>query len=74
MGTEDLVLKGKKLITKIKKQQLKIYGRGQTLKNTILKKSKITQNIKTIYIYIYMKFSLKIGSFFCKVIGYKNEN
>ena len=21
-----------------------------------------------------MKFALKIGSFFCKVIGYKNEN
>ncbi len=36
------------------------------------KKKKVTRIIK---IYIYMKFALKIGSFFCKVIvGYKNEN
>ena len=42
------------------------------LKNTILKKkSKITKMIENIY----MKFALKIGSFFGKVIvGYKNEN
>ena len=34
-------------------------------------KNKVTKIIK----YIYMKFALKIGSFFCKVIvGYKNEN
>ena len=60
MGTEDWTLKGTKLITKIKKQRLKIQSRGQTLKNTILKiQNKITKIIK----YIYMKFALKIGYF-----------
>ena len=71
MGTEDWVLKGTKLITNTKKQRLKIQSRGWILKNTILKKkNKVTKIIK----YIYMKFALKIGSFFfCKVIvGYKN--
>ena len=37
MGIEDWVLKGIKLITNTKKQRLKIYSRGYTLKNTILK-------------------------------------
>ena len=37
MGTEDWILKGVKLITNTKKQRLKIYSRGYTLKNTILK-------------------------------------
>ena len=61
MGTEDQILKGTKLITNTKKQRLKIQSRCQTLKNTILKKlKKITKIIK----YIYMKFALKIGSFF----------
>ena len=60
MGTEYWVLKGKKLITNTKKQRLKIQSRGQTLKNTILKKqNKTTKNYK----YIYMKFALKIRSF-----------
>ena len=60
MSTEDWVPKGTKLITNTKKQRLKIQSRGQTLKNTILKKqNKVTKFIK----------------FFCKVIvGYKNEN
>ena len=57
MGTEDWILKGTELITNTKKQRLKIQSRGQTLKNTILKK--ITKIIK-----ICMKFALKIGSFF----------
>ena len=73
MGTEDWILKGTKLIINTKKQRLKIQSRGQTLKNTILKiKTKsITKIIKNIYV----KFALKIGSFFCKVnVGYKNEN
>ena len=51
MGTEDWILKGTKLITNTKKQRLKIQNRGQTPKNTILKKqNKITKIIKYIYI------------------------
>ena len=70
MGNEDWILKGTELITNTKKQRLKIQSRGQTLKNTILKIPK-SQKLKKIY----MKFALKIGSFFGKVIlGYKNEN
>ena len=38
MGTEDWILIGTKLITNTKKQRLKIQSRGQTLKNTVLKK------------------------------------
>ena len=56
MGSADWILKGKKLITNTKKQRLKIKGRDQTLKNTILKKCKIY--IKNV------KFPLKIGYFF----------
>ena len=40
MGTEDQILKGTKLTTNTKKQRLNIQSRGQTLKNTILKKKK----------------------------------
>ena len=50
MGTEDWILKGTKLITITKQQRLKIQGRGQTLKNTILKKT--NQNDKNYKIYI----------------------
>ena len=32
MGTEDWVLKGKKLITNTKKQRLKILSRGQKIR------------------------------------------
>ena len=54
MGTEDWILKGTKLITNTKKQRLKIQGRGQTLKNTILKKqNKMTKIIKYIYEYCF---------------------
>jgi len=60
MGTEDWVLKGTKLITNTKKQRLKIWNRGWILKNTILKKKKVTKIIK----YIYMKFALKNKFFF----------
>ena len=65
MGTEDWILKGAKLIKKnAKKQRLKIQSRGYTLKITILKKqNKVVKVIKNIY----MKCTLKIGSFFCKV-------
>ena len=74
MGTENQILKGTKWTTNAKKAKLKIkvQSRGQAVKNTILKiKTKsITKIIKNIYV----KFALKIGSFFCKVIGYKNEN
>ena len=44
MGTEDWVLKGKKLITNTKKQRLKIQSRGWSFKNTILKKRKKRKN------------------------------
>ena len=68
MGTEDWILKGTELITNTKKQRLKIQSRGQTLKNTILKKNRKSFIKK-------MRFALKIGSFFFKVIvGFKNEN
>ena len=59
MDTEDQIIKGAKLITNTKKQRLKIQSRGQTLKNTVLKK-KVTKIIK----YIYMKFALEIESFY----------
>ena len=63
MGTEDWIFKSKKLITNIKKQRLKIQNKGQTLKNTTLKKqNKITK----IVLKIYMKFALKIGSFLAR--------
>ena len=64
MGTEDWILKGTKLITNTKKQRLKIQNRGQTPKNTILKKqNKITKIIKYIY-----DICFKNKVFFCKVI------
>ena len=72
MGTEDQILKGAKLITNTKKQRLKIYSRGQTVKNTILKiQNKINhKNYKKYICEICFKRWL-----FCKVIvGYKNEN
>ena len=71
MGTEDWILKGTELIANTKRQRLKIQSRGQTLKNTILKKqNKITKTIKNIYD-IYFKNRV----FLCKVtVGYKNEN
>ena len=68
MGAEDWILKGTELITHTKKQRLKIQSRGQTQKYNI-KKIKQSQ-----VIYKNMKFALKIGSFFLKVIvGFKNE-
>ena len=66
MGTEDQILKGTKLITNTKKQRVKIQGRGQTLKTTILKlQSKINHKNYKKYIY---EICLKIGYFFGKVI------
>ena len=40
------------------------------------KKKKKTKSQKLYHIYIYMKFALKIGSFFGGgvIVGYKNEN
>ena len=61
MGTEDLFLKGTKLITNTKKQRLKIQSRGWILKNTILKKKESHKNYKT---YIHEVCFKKIGSFF----------
>ena len=73
MGTEDWVLKGTKLITNTKKAKIKNLEQRLDSQNYNIKKKKVTKIIK--YIYIYMKFALKQGLFFCKVIvGYKNEN
>ena len=71
MGTEDWIPKGTKFITNTKKQRLKIQSRGQTLKNTILKKqNKVRKIIKYVYEVCFKKEGL-----LCKVIvGYKNEN
>ena len=70
MGTEDWVFEGKKLITNTKKQRLKIQSRGWIFKNTILKKrrrKKITKSQELLKRKnIYMKFALKMGSFFEK--------
>ena len=55
------------MIKNTKKQRLKIWGRGETLKKEVLKRQNksITKIIKKKKkIYIYMKFALKIGSFF----------
>ena len=72
MDTEDEILKGAKLITNTEKQRLKIQSRGQTLKNTILKKTNKTKSYK-----LYKKYEIcfKNRAFFGNVIvGYKNEN
>ena len=60
MGTEYWILKCPKFISHTEKQRLKIYSRGQALKNTILKTKTKTQKILEIYI----KFGLKIGLLF----------
>ena len=60
MATEDCVLKGTKLLINTKKQRLKVYSRGWSFKNTILKKkerkNKVTKNIIYIYINIYISY------------------
>ena len=62
MGTEDWILKGTKLITKIEKQRLKIQSRGQTLKNTMLKKQNKIKNFEK---YMY-EISFKNRVFFAR--------
>ena len=89
MDTEDWVLKGLMLMTNTKKQRLKILSRGSIPKNTILKKNEKkskkeknkkrqtnqpTNKVTKIIKYVYMKFVLKIGSFFLQGNGYRNEN
>ena len=59
MGTEDWILKSTELITNTKKQKLKIWHRGQTLKNTILKKQNRIAKV-IIYIYIYRQIDIKL--------------
>ena len=69
---------GTKLITNTKKLKLKIQSRGWNFKNTMLKKrrrkEKKKQGHKNYKKYIYEVCFKKIGSFFCKIIGYKSEN
>ena len=71
MGTEDWILNGTKLMINTEKQKLKMQSRGQTLKNTILKKQNHKNCIKKID-----EICFKNRVFFsCKVIvGCKNEN
>ena len=54
MDTEDQILRGTKLITNTKKQRLKIWGRGETLKKEILKRQNKSITKIIIYIYIYI--------------------
>ena len=54
------------MITNTKKQRLKIWGRGETLKKEILKRQNKSITKFIIYIYIYMKSALKIGHFFAR--------
>ena len=70
MGTKDWILKCTRLITNTKKQRLKIYHRGWTLKNTILKKQNKIAKV------IFKKYEVRFKNrvFFFKVIGFKNEN
>ena len=70
-----------KLITNTKRQKLKIWSRVWHFRNTMLKKrrkKREKKGHKNYKIYIYMKFAFKKNGvfffFFCKVIGYKNEN
>ena len=73
MGSEDWVLKRTKLITNTKKQILQVYSKVQSLPNTVLKKKKKKRKTQKMIKNIYVKFALKIGSFFGKVIvGYTN--
>ena len=62
MGTEDWIIKGTELTTntkkaKIKNLEQKLGSQKYNIKNT-------KQNHKNYKIYIYMKFALKIGSYF----------
>ena len=57
MGTEDWILKGIKFITNSKKQRLKIQRLDSQNYNIFFKNHKS-------YKKKYMKFALKIGSFF----------
>ena len=70
MGTEDWILKCTKLITYTKKQRLKIQSRGQTLKNTILKKKKKTNPNHKIIKNIY-EICFKNLVFFKVIVAYK---
>ena len=79
MGLEDWIL-SRILCTfsyKIdnKYQKAKIKNLEQRLDSQKYNIKQIKQNHKNYKKYVYMKFALKIGSFFGKVrVGYKNEN
>ena len=61
MGTEDWVFKGTKFDNKYQKPKIKnLEQRLDSQKYNIKKK----QSHKNYKIYVYMKFALKIGSFF----------
>ena len=71
MGTEDRVLKGKKIDNKYQKAQIKNLEQRLDSQKYNIKEKKVTKIMK----YMHMKFALKRGSSFFKVIvGYKNEN
>ena len=74
MGTEDWILRGTKLITNMKKHKEKIKNLEQRLDSQKYSIKKTKQYRKS-YFKKSMKFALKIGSFFYKVmVGFKNEN
>ena len=62
MGIENWTLKGTELVTNTKKQRLKIWSRGQTLKNTILKKQTKIAKVRLKN----MKFGFKNRVFFSR--------
>ena len=63
MSTEDLILKSSKLVTITKQLRLKVRVEVRLSKiQYFLKKEKFTKVIENIY----MKFALKIGSFFAR--------
>ena len=79
MSTELQILKGTKLITNTKKQikilEQRLDSQNKTKQNTTLLKIQNTKSITKIIKNIYLKFALKLGPFFGKVIiGYTNEN
>ena len=72
MGTEDWILQGTKLMTNTQNQRLKIQCRGQTFKNTILKRKK-KQSHKNYEIYVYEVCFKNRVLFYKVIVGYKME-
>ena len=78
MGTEDWVLKGKKLRTNTKKQRFKNLEQRLNFQKYNIKemKEKKTTKSQKLLKKIYRKFALKNRVFFFGkvIVGYKNQN